>query len=602
MHRLIKQLSIAAVFAVAIVLSAMAQNLDSAQNVEQLLNQVASELKDNPEAAKFTISRLQALEQVFTRDQKNHYLKLLSTFYGYRGMRRQQVETSEQALKSITDPDERAGLLYLLADGYASLGKYDNALESMNESIQLLPKLTSLISKADVLQSAVSLLESMGAYDEALDYSERLAALPDDGTGLQLCASNANKAELAFKMHDNANFRFLAPKAIELCDGKGYKVLSLSIKALDAIDRLNDSSDPSGLSKAFQVLTEFTKANQRSEYGARLANAVANRYLVMGQLAIAGQYGERAVQLENPGGELQLRQQVCETMAKIFRAEGKFEQALNYANQSNSLWTELLEDQTKKGLAYERMKFRAQDQSVQLKLLGQINQLLTSERELQEHNKHILELLVLVTGLLLTFVSVWGVRTWRQKNDFRTYSQIDGLTKISNRTHFIACAHQVFKDARGSISMVLFDMDEFKLINDTYSHAAGDWVLKTISSTIAGCLRSEDLLGRLGGEEFAICLPHTSEQDATALAERCRSAIEGIDSSPSGHQFSLSASFGIAVRPPNSVAGFEEVLAAADRALYQAKHLGRNRIVSYGEVLGHAQLAVLPRTESAGSH
>ena len=588
-----KQLAVvAAILAAAIVLPIAAQSLDPAQDVEQLLGQAASELKNGPEAAKSTFSRLKVLESTFTAAQRTHYLKLLSAFYGYRGMHKQQVEISEQALKSITDPDERVSLLYLMADGYANLGRYDNALDSMNESIQLLPKLNNLLSKVDVLQSAEALLESMGAYDEALDYSERLAALPDDGTGLQLCLSAGDKAEIAFAMHDKAGFKLQAPQAIALCDDKGYKILSLSLKALDAIDRLGDAGESRALGKALEVLTEFAKANDGSDYGARLADAIANRYLAMGQLPTAEQYGERAVQLANPGGALQLRQQICETMAKILRAEGKLEQALNYANQSNSLWTELLEERTKKGLAYERMKFRAQDQSVQLKLLGQINQLLTSERELQERNKRNLELLVLVTGLLLAFVSVWGVRTWRQKNDFRTYSQIDGLTRISNRAHFITCAHQAFKDARGSVSIVLFDMDEFKQINDTYSHAAGDWVLKTVSSTIAGCLRAHDLFGRLGGEEFAICLPHTSEQEAAALAERCRSAIEAVDSAPSGHQFSLSASFGIAVRPPGGIAGFEEVLAAADRALYQAKNMGRNRIVPYGEVPGQAALVV----------
>ncbi|HEX7646832.1 MAG TPA: GGDEF domain-containing protein, partial [Noviherbaspirillum sp.] len=572
-----RQCSIAAVFA-AIVVPSMAQSAEAAQNVERLLNQVASELKNEPEAAKSTIASLQGLEASFTESQKVRYLKLLSAFYGFQGMRSKQIEASEQALKGIIDPEERASLLYLLADGYANLGRYDNALGSMNESIQLLPKLSHLVSKVDVLQSAVSLLELMGAYDEALDYSERLASLPDDGTGIQLCLSAADKVEIAFATHDDANLKLQVPKAIHFCDVGGYKVISLNVRALDAIDSLNRSNDPDALRKALDILGEFSKANDRSEYSVRIANAVANRYLALGQLTLAAQYGERAVRLANPAGALQLRQQVCETMARILRAEGKLEQALSYANQSNGLWTELLEDQTKKGLAYERMKFRAQDQSAQLKLLGQINQLLTSERELQERNKHILELLVLVTGVLLAFVSVWALRTWRQKNDFRTYSQIDGLTKISNRAHFITCAHGAFKDARGHISVILFDMDEFKLINDTHSHAAGDWVLKSVSSTIAACLRAQDMFGRLGGEEFAICLPRTSEQEAMVLAERCRAAIEAIDSTPIGHHFALSASFGIAVRPPGGTAGFEEVLAAADRVLYQAKHMGRNRI------------------------
>jgi len=265
------------------------------------------------------------------------------------------------------------------------------------------------------------------------------------------------------------------------------------------------------------------------------------------------------------------------------RAQGKLEQALNYFEVSQSLWAKLLEERSRKDLAYQRVKFQTQDQANQLKLLGQINKLLTSERELQERNKRSLELLVVVTGLLLAFVVVWLMRTWRQKNDYRTFSQIDGLTKVSNRTHLMACANEAFKDARGSIAVVLFDMDEFKQINDTFNHATGDWVLKTVSDTISRCLRAQDMFGRLGGEEFAICLPNTPEHEAIVLAERCRSAIAAIDSTPSGFNFSISASFGIAVRPPNGAANFEETLAAADQALYRAKHLGRNRIEIYGE-------------------
>jgi len=128
-------------------------------------------------------------------------------------------------------------------------------------------------------------------------------------------------------------------------------------------------------------------------------------------------------------------------------------------------------------------------------------------------------------------------------------------------------------------------MDEFKQVNDTYNHATGDWVLKTVSATISNCLRAHDLFGRLGGEEFVICLPNTPEHEAMALAERCRSAIAAIDSAPSGFNFSIAASFGIAVRPSNGAANFEATLAAADQALYRAKHLGRNRIEIFPEML-----------------
>src|SRR6185437_2942049 len=112
MHWLRKQFSIAAVSAAIVMLPVAAQNLDSAQSIERLLDQVASELKSGSEAATPTFSRLQALELIFTAAQRAHYLKLLSAYYGLRGMHLKEVEAGEQALKNIVDPDERASVLY----------------------------------------------------------------------------------------------------------------------------------------------------------------------------------------------------------------------------------------------------------------------------------------------------------------------------------------------------------------------------------------------------------------------------------------------------------------------------------------------------------
>ena len=560
-------------------------------DIDGLLAKAARELDvAGPEAAKNDLEELSKYEMSMSPHQQGTFFKLRSSAFALRAMYKDQVQSSIDALKVVVDPDLRASILYYLADGYSSMGEYEKALQAMNESIELLPKLTQLESKIEVLQSAFALLESMRAYEESSSYAERLISLQSNDSSTPACVGLADLIEIAFLQHDGERARSLMPKEIEACESRGHKNIQLSVEALNQVDLLGASGDGRILTDSVSLLNTLTRDSAGSEYSIRLADAIAKRQLLNGQLAKAEQFAAHATQWANSGSGIQLQQQTSETMASILRSEGKIEQALSYMETSNKLWAKLLEESGRKEVAYQRMKFKAQDQSNQLKLLSKINNLLTTERELQDRNKQSLQLLVFVTVLLLAFVSIWLVRTWRQKNDFRTYSQIDGLTKISNRAHFIACAHQAFKDARGTISIVLFDMDEFKLINDTYSHAAGDWVLKTVSATISSCLRSQDLFGRLGGEEFAICLPHTSEADATALAERCRSAIEAIDSSSSGHQFSLSASFGIAVRPPNGSAGFEEVLAAADRALYQAKHMGRNRIAPYGEVLGHSPL------------
>lgn len=576
-----------AIFGIATFLSVPNES-QSQEAIDTLLNSAAHQLETGPEAAKGSLQALSKQESIMTPAQRGIYYKLLASSYAFRGMYKEQVDVSSKALQSAEDADLRAALLYYLADGYSNLGDYEKSLQAMNQGIQLLPKLSKIDAKMGVLQSAFSLLESMHAYEDAGSYAERLVSLPSNGSAE--CVGRSDLVELAFLQHDREHARAILPDALRVCELHQHKNIQLSVQALDMADRLDFERSGKYLAESINLLNDLVNASGHSDYSIQLADSIAKAYQKNGDALKAELYAAKAIDWANEGNAILLQQQANETMALVMRTEGRFEQAIRYLASSNELWAKMLEQRSRKDLAYQRMKFQSQDQSNQLQFLGQINDLLTKERELQDRNKRSLELLVFVTAILLIFLSVWLMRTWRQKNDFKTYSQIDGLTRISNRSHFIACAHDAFKDARGSISVILFDMDEFKLINDTHSHAAGDWVLKTVSSTITACLRSQDIFGRLGGEEFGICLPRTSEQEAMILAERCRHAIASIDSSPSGNQFSLSASFGTAVRPPGGSVGFEEVLAAADRALYQAKNLGRNRIAPFGEVHGHSSM------------
>jgi diguanylate cyclase (GGDEF)-like protein len=128
--------------------------------------------------------------------------------------------------------------------------------------------------------------------------------------------------------------------------------------------------------------------------------------------------------------------------------------------------------------------------------------------------------------------------------------------------------------------MLMIDIDHFKLVNDRYGHAAGDDAIASIAATCRESKRAADIVGRLGGEEFAILLPETDQVQARVLAERIREKVAGHSLSTQGVEFSMTISVGIAAASAD-MSGADALLRAADRALYQAKADGRNRTAEW---------------------
>ena len=160
-------------------------------------------------------------------------------------------------------------------------------------------------------------------------------------------------------------------------------------------------------------------------------------------------------------------------------------------------------------------------------------------------------------------------------------AKADPLTGCANRRHFQERL-QAELDRTGryghECSLLLIDIDFFKQVNDRYGHAAGDEVLRHLVQITHEQLRGEDLLGRMGGEEFAVLLPETGQANAVMVAKRIRHSIETTPSRFQGAQIPLTASVGVASWIPPSE-GADALLQRADLAMYEAKRAGRNRVV-----------------------
>jgi diguanylate cyclase (GGDEF)-like protein len=167
------------------------------------------------------------------------------------------------------------------------------------------------------------------------------------------------------------------------------------------------------------------------------------------------------------------------------------------------------------------------------------------------------------------------------ERELERQAHIDPLTELNNRRQFMELAEQEFARSRRHskpLSLLMMDLDNFKMVNDTYGHEMGDATLQKLSEICRHTFREIDIVGRLGGEEFAALLPETNIEQAVEVAERLRTAIENAAVNlEDGSLIHFTVSIG--------VAGFgvedekiETVLKRADTALYKAKNSGRNRV------------------------
>jgi diguanylate cyclase (GGDEF)-like protein len=157
----------------------------------------------------------------------------------------------------------------------------------------------------------------------------------------------------------------------------------------------------------------------------------------------------------------------------------------------------------------------------------------------------------------------------------------DGLTKLFNRRYFMDRLDSELRFAQRhetSLSLLMLDIDHFKKVNDTHGHPAGDAVLVQLANVLSKAVRNEDVVARVGGEEIAIVLRAIGVDGAAQMAERLRRLVDQTSTWIQGTEIKATVSIGVAGFPSTPVKSIEQLLEAADRALYRAKNAGRNRV------------------------
>lgn len=276
----------------------------------------------------------------------------------------------------------------------------------------------------------------------------------------------------------------------------------------------------------------------------------------------------KAEQLNTKSFSQQLASDIFQTRSQIYESTGQWKQAY-----------ESLGDLKKSSDGLFKMK--ADEQLNRMNALFDVEML--QKELLNSQRVQNLQLLALSLAFgLLVFGVVFTIKQIKVARKMRDLALTDELTKIPNRRHVIEYGKQMLSTCQRqdkALSVIIFDIDHFKKINDTFGHAVGDEVIKKVAFIGRNSLRQEDMVGRIGGEEFLGILPFTGANDAREVAERIRQQIQKCNFSNIAENLQVTVSVGVVTKEhPQTAVSLDQLIHDADEALYNVKQNGRNGV------------------------
>lgn len=459
------------------------------------------------------------------------------------------------------------------ADAYGRMGKL----------LDMLPQVNDPIARQSGLGVFAQLYNEAGQYDLSISYADKLLA--ENGSDTMNCKAIDFKLDALSRLGKLQAGSDAFQQGYALCRKASEPLYINEIRVVAA--RLDIAQGK--YSDAIKLLADNYDEVQRIRYPELIADvdsALAQAYWKTGDTQQAQHHAQRAVETGVKNEYTEALVGAYDVLYKVAQKQGDYQAALAWHEKYAAADKGYLNLTSARTLAYQMVKQQVQAKKMQVDALSKQNQVLELRQAVSRKDAETRDLYLLMLLMALGSVAFWAWRTKRSEVKFMHLARRDGLTGIFNRQHFIeASGHSLDYCAKSlrDACVVTFDLDHFKEINDTHGHAAGDIVLKRAVAACQAQLRSIDVFGRLGGEEFGILMPDCVPERAADQAELIRQAIAGLcdrEDDPIG--FPAFASFGVSAA---HWSGYDlaRLLAHADSALYKAKREGRNRVAVYGE-------------------
>ncbi|MFC5579930.1 GGDEF domain-containing protein [Rhodanobacter terrae] len=512
--------------------------------------------------------------------QQQMYLRYLQAWgIGYQG----DYETATPLLNAVITESTDATLRFRAGTtlvNMLSIGShYEEAFAQISQLLDQLPQIADKDARIQTLGVASMLYNDAGQYDLGLNYANQM--LRENPVGDGDCKGRFLQVQSLYESGKFSTLDRQSSEAIDACNKKSEflfaNLIRFNVANFD-IEHGQSAAAIELLQKNYADVQRIGYPELTSDFDASLAQAYWNE----GGIALAKQYAKAAV---DGGVKHEFTKSLTNAYALLYlieKKQGDLDAALSYHEKYMAADKGYLNDVSAKALAYQTVKQQVLAKKLQIDTLNKQNQILTLQQTLAKKAAETSRLYIILLLIVLASIALWTYRVKRSQLRFMKLARRDGLTGIFNRQHFVNEAELQLRYCRKSerqACLVLIDLDHFKVVNDTHGHAVGDRVLKRAVEACQQHLRSTDIFGRLGGEEFGIVLPECTLEQALNRAEQIRVAIatatSGDDDDTPG--IPISASFGVATIARS---GYElrQLLIHADDGLYLSKREGRNRV------------------------
>lgn len=554
--------------------------------VDVSLGKLEKTLKSDIAAAQQQIDMLKPRIGSFTSEQTARLLIASAVSKIFSGDFDEALSALDKAETKVNTPQYLSQIYNYRATCLIGLRRYRDALLVMGRNLALLEKIDDPIEKRDSYFRIANLYDELEAYDEMGLYASRILDLADNQQdtkahcyGVFLLAMSQNGRGMLKQAQEGFQ------NGLSYCAEHGYSLMVAMInKGMgDTVRQLGDNL---AAQRYFRTsLAQYQQFHFATEIVSTSA-LLAQVDLALGEEQEAEMMAANVLAADSSSSYMAARRDALKVMAEIAANRHDFAKAYDYQKQYLELNGKLFDESRVKALAYQAAHFSTNEREQELKLLNKERELLLTRgmlREKEHNNMVTFVTLLSVAIIMLAAFSYWG---WQQKQRFMRLSRYDQLTGIYNRSTAQFMGDNQFVQAMSRdchFSLMLFDLDNLKLLNDSFGFGCGDWALCRVVECVKASLSRNHIFARTGGAEFVVIMLDVDAMDAMALAEQLRRSIADIDSHRSGHHFVITASFGVSSRTPDDLS-LEPLINRADKALHQAKLSGRNRVCAAPEV------------------